>query len=123
MIMLEKFQGYPHIPKVWGQEIVLVNSPKYCAKFLVIAPGKQCSLHRHLIKDETFYILEGEVLIDYGEPPCHNELKYQGDCFHVATGMWHRFGSLEGAIILEVSSEHNDEDVERLQPSGDLLPF
>ena len=123
MIDLTKWQGYPQVKKEWGREIILINSPLYCTKYLVISPGKQCSLHKHNIKDETFYILEGEVLISHGERMLASEVKHVGDCFRVPCGLYHRFGSLGGAILLEVSSHHDEQDVERLIPSGDMLPF
>ena len=41
--------------KGWGYENWLVNTELYCGKILHFNHGKQCSLHYHKIKDETFY--------------------------------------------------------------------
>ena len=49
------------VKKNWGNEEWLVNSEKYCAKFLNLVRGFQCSVHYHIIKDETFYVLEGAI--------------------------------------------------------------
>ena len=54
------------VAKLWGAEKWLVNNEIYCAKELILVNGYQCSLHYHKIKDETFYILEGEVEIEMG---------------------------------------------------------
>ena len=49
------------VPKVWGQEQWLVNNEKYCGKKMLIKDGYYCSYHKHKIKDETFYILDGAL--------------------------------------------------------------
>lgn len=124
---LTNFKGYPHIEKVWGTEIWLTNNPLYCAKLLVLNPGYQCSLHRHIAKTETFYVLQGEVRVELGTYGI-TEYKTVGDSIHLPAGTWHRFADpypmhcdeCAGAqvILLEVSTEHDDRDVERLAPSG-----
>ena len=50
-----------HVNKVWGSEDWLINNSMYCAKFLNLNYGYECSVHYHAIKDETFYILAGQV--------------------------------------------------------------
>lgn len=50
-----------HVQKLWGSEDWLVNSNKYCAKFLNLNHGYECSVHYHAVKDETFYVLGGEI--------------------------------------------------------------
>jgi mannose-6-phosphate isomerase-like protein (cupin superfamily) len=123
---LSKFAGYKHVPKVWGEEIWLHNSPLYCAKLLVLTPGMQCSLHRHLVKTETFFLLQGLAMIEVGADG-HKELKHSGDSVHIPVGTYHRFGHVSGVltsvptVILEVSSHHDDADVERLEESGPIV--
>jgi mannose-6-phosphate isomerase-like protein (cupin superfamily) len=118
---LSKFSGYPHVAKQWGTEIWLTNNPLYCAKLLVLKPGMACSLHRHIAKTETFFILQGEVRVEIGTHGLP-EYKHPGDSVHLPAGTFHRFadpgGSNVPAIILEVSTEHDDADVERLASSG-----
>lgn len=53
------------VKKNWGSEEWLVNNEKYCAKFLNLIKGFQCSVHYHIAKDETFYVLAGTVLLTY----------------------------------------------------------
>jgi D-lyxose ketol-isomerase len=50
-----------HVKKVWGSEDWLVLNEKYCAKFLNINQGYECSVHYHAYKDETFYVLGGAL--------------------------------------------------------------
>jgi mannose-6-phosphate isomerase-like protein (cupin superfamily) len=53
------------VKKNWGNEEWLVNNEKYCAKFLNLVKGFQCSVHYHIAKDETFYVLEGTVKLTF----------------------------------------------------------
>ena len=56
-----------HVPKGWGYEKWIVNNELYCGKLLFFNAGKRCSWHYHKLKDETFYIQSGEILLIYGE--------------------------------------------------------
>ena len=105
------------IKKAWGFEDVLVNEAEYCAKRLWIHPGKQCSLHYHKIKKETFLVEKGVVELEL--PDWQGQLR-EGEMAIVYPGEAHRFASLEGAVILEVSTHHDDSDVIRLEPSGEI---
>ena len=53
-------------PKGWGHEKWIVNEEKYCGKILFFEAGKRCSWHYHKIKDETFYVQSGELMVIYG---------------------------------------------------------
>jgi quercetin dioxygenase-like cupin family protein len=108
------------IEKDWGRELVLVNTPLYCGKLLIIDPGRQCSLHYHWEKHETFVLQRGEVLIQLGLEWI--KLRDQGRAIQVPPRIPHRFGSIDGAELLEVSTCHRDEDVLRLEPSRSFLP-
>jgi mannose-6-phosphate isomerase-like protein (cupin superfamily) len=110
------------VDKEWGFEEILVNGP-LCAKFLHVQAGKKCSLHYHHIKDETFYVLEGECRLQtalvegfYEKLPV---LK-KGESRHIPAGLPHRFSSKEGCVLLEVSTHHDDADVFRVEPSGNI---
>ena len=101
--------------KVWGKEIWLVNEPEYCCKILCLNKGAHSSLHFHSIKKETFLILSGRVKLERG-----------GDVFALFEGntgvtiepkQIHRFSGIEDAIILEISTHHDDDDVTRLEGS------
>lgn len=116
------------VDKSWGCEIWFANDPQrdYCGKELLVHSGHMCSLHRHPRKDEVFYLLEGALLVEWTYHPQGHELQSHkmapGDRFHVPSGMWHRFTSLtlppDFSRIIEVSTFHSDDDVERLAPGG-----
>jgi len=106
------------IRKVWGHENVLVSEPEYTLKELHVYAGKRCSLHYHQLKKETFLVQSGLVRL---ERPGLNldELLKSGEQRTIMPMTPHRFSSVHGAVILEVSTFHDDADVFRLEPSGD----
>lgn len=112
LLLLPRY--FTKVDKLWGHEIWLVNNEKYCAKFLILKPGYQCSLHAHRIKDETFAVIKGEVNLEYNDKTI--ELIAPAS-FRIKPGRYHRFSSPEGALILEASTTHDDDDVIRKEPS------
>ena len=116
-------QTYTRVDKAWGFEEILVNSPLYCAKFLHVAPGKQCSLHWHDKKDETFIVMEGKCFLQTARICAveHMRIMGEGESAHIPKGLPHRFASIEGCTLLEVSTHHDDSDVVRFEPSGQFL--
>lgn len=109
------------IDKEWGFEQIVVNTPLYCAKFLHIKPGKKCSLHYHNTKDETFTLMDGEVFLQTSMVhPNPLPVMQKSREYHIPPGLPHRFSSLSGGILLEVSTHHDDADVVRIEPSGGL---
>lgn len=103
---------------MWGREIWLTNTELYCLKRLVINPGWQCSLHRHLVKDETFILDDGAVFLAVGAESL--VISRRGATVRIPAGVFHRFGTVAGASLLEVSTHHDDADVERLVESRPL---
>jgi len=57
------------VPKGWGYERWIVNNELYCGKELFIAKDKRLSLHYHKLKDETFWVLSGEVYMHSYDSP------------------------------------------------------
>ena len=98
------------ISKVWGEEHWIVNNDKYCGKKLILKKGFRCSIHHHKIKDETFYIIKGEVLMELGENCEKRRVMKPGDSIHIHPNLWHRFTGIEDSEIIEFSTKHMEED-------------
>jgi quercetin dioxygenase-like cupin family protein len=113
-----KTKGEFH-PKGWGHEEWVVNSEKYCGKILRFDSGKRCSWHYHKIKDEVFYLLSGKMELRVSnEDDLENAqvlFLEKGDTFHVETGMRHQMIALEDSELLEVSTQHFEDDSIRLK--------
>ncbi len=104
------------VEKVWGNEEWIVNRD-YCGKILNLNKGFRCSLHYHKNKDETFYVLEGKVLMEIAGK---NKIMHPGDVQLVEPGQKHRFTGLIDSKILEFSTHHEDEDSYRDEVSGKI---
>ena len=109
-------QSIKIVPKEWGEERWIVNRD-YCGKLLILKQGFRCSLHYHKIKDETFYINKGKVLME-----CAGQtlIMKPGDALLIEPNMKHRFTGLEDSEILEFSTHHEDSDSYRDEVSGKI---
>lgn len=112
------------VEKSWGRETWAVNDAVagYCMKNMEIAVGDSCSIHRHPIKDECWWVTEGTLLVDIGDQPggAFRQLKLAPGCsLRVRPGVFHRFEGAEspsGVVrFVEASTFHDDDDVERVE--------
>jgi D-lyxose ketol-isomerase len=88
--------------------IVNDRTNKYCGKFLFLFANQRCPLHHHNIKDETFFIVKGQVLM---EADGRTFLMQPGDTFKMRPGVDHTFAAADGpALILEVSLPSIEHD-------------
>jgi len=105
--------------KVWGSEQWIANRD-YCGKIMLLKKGFRCSIHYHKIKEETFYILEGKMLIELeGE----KAIMKPGDVILIKPGQKHRFSALEDTKFAEFSTHHDEEDSYRDTQSGEIENF
>lgn len=109
------------VKKGWGYEIWIKNFNKYCGKLLFFRENKQCSWHYHKLKEETFYLQTGKILLMYGWDEdlekADSLILNSGDSFHVPVGLKHRMKGLKKAnYLFEFSTEHFDSDSIRVIP-------
>jgi mannose-6-phosphate isomerase-like protein (cupin superfamily) len=105
-------------PKGWGYENWIVNNSQYCGKVLFFEAGKKCSWHYHKIKDETFYIQSGSIMLTYGEDDditkASQVILDKGDRFHVYPGLRHQMQAYEDTELIEFSTQHFEDDSYRV---------
>jgi mannose-6-phosphate isomerase-like protein (cupin superfamily) len=105
------------ISKGWGHEIIFENNSLYCGKLLCFKAGAKFSMHYHMIKDETWYVKEGEFLyrwIDTDNADIHEIFLKEGDKVRQLPGQPHQLEALTEGIIFEVSTTHYDGDSYRV---------
>jgi len=106
------------VPKGWGFEKWIVNNENYCGKLLYFVKGKKCSWHYHDLKDETFYIQSGKILLRYSEEDdlttSDKLILEKGDKFHVYRGLLHQMEALEDTELFEFSTQHFESDSIRI---------
>lgn len=86
-----------------GLTLITVVNRDYCKKLLVSLPGQQHPEQMHKVKEETFHVLYGEVILSLnGEAmTCR-----PGDVVTVEPGTRHAWVSNTGAVIEEISTTH-----------------
>lgn len=107
------------VEKTWGYELWIHNDEDYCGKLLVFPKqGSRFSMHYHLKKKETWYIQSGEFRFKTFDLENAKPLEYilrEGDSVLINRGLPHQLISMkDDSIIVEVSTEHFDEDSYRI---------
>jgi len=106
------------VPKGWGREVWIANNNLYCGKILEIQKGKRCSLHYHKIKNETFFLRSGRMLVRVKEQAGGDVVEEfemaAGECMDVPSGLIHQMVALEDCELYEFSTQHFDSDSHRL---------
>lgn len=87
--------------------IIRVNEPEYCSKYLTLEAGQECPQHYHKIKKETFFVLTGTVSLELDEQPV---TLAPGQSCTLKPGVGHKFWSVGGAVIEEVSTHDENSD-------------
>ena len=106
-----------NIPKGWGSEIIFENNELYCGKLLNFKKGAKFSMHYHLIKDETWFVKEGEFIYRYINTNNADIIQInlkEGDTVRQLPGQPHQLEALTDGVIFEVSTQHFDDDSYRV---------
>ena len=105
------------VPKGWGEEIIIENNEMYCGKLLKFKKGCKFSMHYHLIKDETWYVNEGEFIYRWIDTDTAETIEQKlkvGDVVRQRVGQPHQLIALTDGVVFEVSTQHFDEDSYRI---------
>ena len=106
--------------KSWGHELWINNNDGYCGKLLMFKENGQFSMHYHLLKNETWYVQEGEfelLYIDTDNAEQKVEILYKGAVIDIPIGQPHQLKCLsKNGTIFEVSDKHYESDSYRVKP-------
>ncbi len=102
------------VKKPWGHEVIWAHTDKYVGKVLHINAGHELSVQYHNRKDETVYLLSGEMIyrVQDGDELRDVELK-QGQSYRITPGTIHQMVAVTDCDVLEASTPDLD-DVVRL---------
>ena len=103
------------VDKPWGHELIWARTDRYVGKILHIEPGHVLSLQYHNKKDESIYVLTGEIIlrIQQGDTLIERPMA-QGAAFHIEPKLIHQFEAVTPTDLLEASTPEID-DVVRLK--------
>lgn len=103
------------VPKPWGYELIFARTGKYVGKILHINRNETLSLQYHEMKEETLYVVRGELKLTVEHDGDRRELLLRaGEAFHVPPRLIHRMEAVEDTDVAEVSTPELD-DVVRLE--------
>ncbi|MBI4818517.1 MAG: N-acetylneuraminate synthase family protein [Deltaproteobacteria bacterium] len=91
----------------FGAVIVTCVNRQYCKKLLVLLPRQKHPYHMHRTKEETFQLLAGDLELERDGTPITLR---PGDTALVGPGVWHKFHTLGGAVIEEISTTDSPND-------------
>ena len=106
------------VQKGWGKEIWLANNNKYCGKILKFNASSKFSMHYHVDKEETFYILDGHLKLKYFDLSNAEEKiqdLYSGDVVDIPQFNPHKIEAIKESTIIEISTHHEDSDSYRIE--------
>lgn len=106
----------PHrVEKPWGYEVIWAKTDRYVGKILHIEPGHLLSLQYHERKDETIYVLSGEIIFRVQiEGQLTERRMKEGERYRVTPGTVHQMEAVVASDLLEASTPELD-DVVRLE--------
>lgn len=110
------------VEKPWGYEIIWARTDRYVGKILHVEAGQLLSLQYHERKDESIYVLTGEIILrlQQGETLIERRLA-QGEAFHIQPTVIHQFEAVVTSDLLEASTPEID-DVIRLKDRYGRVP-
>ena len=108
--------GVTIVPKPWGHEVIWAHTDRYVGKVLHIKAGHALSVQYHDRKDETIYLLSGEMIYRVStkpEEPLRDVRLKAGESYRNTPGHVHQMEAVTDCDVLEASTPHLD-DVVRL---------
>jgi mannose-6-phosphate isomerase len=112
---LFKTRDITHVPKPWGYELIFAKTDRYVGKILHINKGESLSLQYHEMKEETLYVVDGELRLTIEHDGDRRELPLRkGEAFHIPPRLIHRMLAVADTDVAEVSTTELD-DVVRLE--------
>ena len=114
-----------HVPKPWGHETIWASTDRYVGKILHIKAGQALSVQYHNVKDETVYLLSGELIYRVWDQPVVGgvlppsakpvDVKLKlGEAYRITPFTVHQMEAVADCDVLEASTPDLD-DVVRLQ--------
>ena len=105
------------VPKAWGYETIFAANESYCGKMLHFFKGAKCSMHYHMSKSESLFVISGKFLFKYIEPRTADivEITFStGESVTSKRGEPHQVICLEEGDLIEVSTGDKPEDIYRI---------
>ena len=111
---LFRHKDVQRVPKPWGYEVIFAKTGRYVGKILHVTKGECLSLQYHEMKEETLYVVAGELKLTIEHDGDRREVRLRaGEAFHIPPRLIHRMEAVVDTDVAEVSTPELD-DVVRL---------
>ena len=94
--------------KPWGYEKILVYTENYLTKELYLMKSEGTSHHKHLKKDETMHIVQGEAVVRFDDSEVNLKVNEK---IRIKPNTPHAIFALENTILHEYSTPHLDDTI------------
>ncbi len=112
---LFEYASIKRVDKPWGYELIWAKTGRYVGKILHVDQGQSLSLQYHEMKEETLYVVDGELRLTIEHDGDRRELPLRkGQAFHIPPRLIHRMFAVVDTDVAEVSTTELD-DVVRLE--------
>jgi mannose-6-phosphate isomerase-like protein (cupin superfamily) len=110
-----QYKEVQRVPKPWGYELIFAKTGRYVGKILHINRGESLSLQYHEMKEETLFVVGGELELTVELDGDRRVIPLRaGEAFHIPPRLIHRMLAIEDTDVAEVSTPELD-DVIRLE--------
>lgn len=102
------------VEKPWGYEIIWAHTDRYVGKILHVNAGEQLSVQYHERKDETVYLLSGEMKYWVqlpGDSVLRDQQLVAGQSFRITPLTVHYMEAITDCDVLEASTPELDDVV------------
>lgn len=106
------------VEKGWGYELIWATNELYTGKLMKFNRGAKFSMHFHVKKDESWYVLSGRFIVRVIKTETADqfeEMLHEGDIWRNKPLAIHQLECLEEGIIIEVSTPDSVEDNYRVE--------
>ena len=103
------------VDKPWGYELIWARTDQYVGKILHVRAGHVLSLQYHRKKDETMYVLAGELKLRIRKDDDTVTRPFKaGESVRILPGVVHQIEAVVDSDVLEASTAELD-DLVRLE--------
>lgn len=97
----------------WGTEFLVIDTPKYIGKLLLMRAGTAGGLQSHVEKDEASYLFAGKawVYTDTGDGDLKRFQWSAGTAIHIPPGAVHKVEAITDCTIFEASTPHFNDRI------------
>ena len=104
--------NYAKVLKPWGYEYLFYQDKEMAIWLLHIKAGAATSLHCHLEKETTMYVIQGNVIVSGINKEAHLT---ENESLQIDKKVFHKTHSKEGAYLFEIEKPNKKLDLLRLK--------